>query len=158
MLHIASPLGSPTKSDHLQHQQSSITQRISAFRGGVPRGAHSVRTAHVSGFPAVLRKMLQRVGVSYPLVPRSTTSGVDPLHVCPSQHERISTSWQRIIWKQTWRPGRFIDQTGADVESVYGGQFQDDPGGLELKHDRKGLLSAANMGPSACRDALAVPT
>ena len=25
--------------------------------------------------------------------------------------------------------------------------FKDDPGGLKLKHDRPGLLSAANMGP-----------
>lgn len=43
---------------------------------------------------------------------------------------------------------RFIDQTGADVESVYGGRFDDDPGGLKLRHDRKGLLSVANQGPN----------
>mmetsp|Transcript_7776 Transcript_7776/g.22988 ORF Transcript_7776/g.22988 Transcript_7776/m.22988 type:complete len:398 (-) Transcript_7776:5156-6349(-) len=42
---------------------------------------------------------------------------------------------------------RFIDQTGADTESIYGGQFRDDQGGLTLKHDRRGLLSAANAGP-----------
>ena len=28
------------------------------------------------------------------------------------------------------------------------GQFDDDPGGLALKHDRRGLLSMANMGPN----------
>jgi peptidyl-prolyl isomerase D len=41
----------------------------------------------------------------------------------------------------------FIDQSGVNVESVYGGQFKDDPGGLKLKHTHKGLLSMANMGP-----------
>eukprot|EP00877_Chromochloris_zofingiensis_P014813 jgi/Chrzof1/9586/Cz04g08140.t1 len=41
----------------------------------------------------------------------------------------------------------FIDQAGAGTESVYGGQFKDDPGGLALKHNRKGLLSMANTGP-----------
>ena len=41
----------------------------------------------------------------------------------------------------------FIDQAGAGTDSVFGGQFKDDPGGLALKHDRKGLLSMANTGP-----------
>ena len=42
---------------------------------------------------------------------------------------------------------RFIDQTGAGTDSVYGGQFKDDKGGLKLKHSRPGLLSMANLGP-----------
>jgi peptidyl-prolyl isomerase D len=42
---------------------------------------------------------------------------------------------------------QFIDQSGADVESVFGGKFKDDEGGLALKHDRGGLLSMANLGP-----------
>lgn len=42
---------------------------------------------------------------------------------------------------------RFIDQTGAEVESIFGGPFKDDPGGLQLKHDRPGLMSCANLGP-----------
>ena len=42
---------------------------------------------------------------------------------------------------------RFIDQTGAGTDSVYGGFFKDDAGGLALKHDRPGLLSMANRGP-----------
>lgn len=42
---------------------------------------------------------------------------------------------------------QFIDQTGAGTESALGGRFKDDPGGLRLKHDRKGLLSCANLGP-----------
>ena len=74
---------------------------------------------------------------------------------------------------------QFIDQSGAETESVFGGrhwhaanalagarcvtcmddacltelllgagQFDDDLGGLALKHDRRGLLSMANMGPN----------
>ncbi len=43
---------------------------------------------------------------------------------------------------------RFIDQSGVDTESVFGGQFKDDAGGTALVHDRKGLLSMANMGPN----------
>lgn len=31
----------------------------------------------------------------------------------------------------------FIDQAGANTDSVFGGQFKDDTGGLRLKHDRK---------------------
>lgn len=42
---------------------------------------------------------------------------------------------------------QFICQTGAGTESIYGGAFKDDPGGLILRHDRKGLLSVANLGP-----------
>ena len=42
---------------------------------------------------------------------------------------------------------QFIDQAGAGTDSVFGGSFKDDPGGLELKHNRRGLLSAANGGP-----------
>mmetsp|Transcript_44655 Transcript_44655/g.113025 ORF Transcript_44655/g.113025 Transcript_44655/m.113025 type:complete len:391 (-) Transcript_44655:100-1272(-) len=42
---------------------------------------------------------------------------------------------------------QFIIQTGAGTDSVFGGTFKDDPGGLKLKHEKKGLLSMANMGP-----------
>ncbi|WIA28684.1 hypothetical protein OEZ86_011220 [Tetradesmus obliquus] len=41
----------------------------------------------------------------------------------------------------------FINQAGAETDSVFGGEFKDDPAGLRLKHDRKGLLSMANTGP-----------
>ena len=50
-------------------------------------------------------------------------------------------SFYRII------PG-FIDQSGSNTDSVYGGLFPDDPGGLALKHDRPGRLSVANTGPN----------
>jgi len=31
---------------------------------------------------------------------------------------------------------RFICQTGIETPSIYGGDFGDDPGALELKHDK----------------------
>ena len=41
----------------------------------------------------------------------------------------------------------FIDQAGAGGGAIWGGSFDDDPGGLQLRHERPGLLSAANSGP-----------
>lgn len=43
---------------------------------------------------------------------------------------------------------QFIDQTGVNVPSIYGGAYDDDPGGLALTHARPGLLSMANGGPN----------
>lgn len=40
----------------------------------------------------------------------------------------------------------FLIQSGTYTESIYGGHFSDDPGGLALPHDREGLLSVANLG------------
>ena len=37
----------------------------------------------------------------------------------------------------------FMIQTGTPTESVYGGHFPDDPGGLALPHNRPGLVSMA---------------
>lgn len=43
----------------------------------------------------------------------------------------------------------FIDQAGINTPSALNhGQFDDDEGGLRLKHEYKGLLSMANMGPN----------
>lgn len=42
----------------------------------------------------------------------------------------------------------FIDQAGGPSSVWNGSAFDDDPGGLALKHDRSGLLSAANSGPN----------
>jgi len=43
----------------------------------------------------------------------------------------------------------FIDQAGINTPSALNnGQFDDDEGGLKLKHEYKGLLSMANMGPN----------
>lgn len=41
---------------------------------------------------------------------------------------------------------KFIDQTGASSTSIYGGPWDDDPGGLKLKHDRPVRGSAAARG------------
>jgi len=42
----------------------------------------------------------------------------------------------------------FIDQAGINTGSaINGGAFRDDAGGLQLRHDRAGILSSANTGP-----------
>lgn len=57
----------------------------------------------------------------------------------------VGSKFYRII-------DRFIDQTGSHTASGSavnpGKTFDDDPGGLQLKHDRPGLLSVANAGPN----------
>ncbi|KAG2487803.1 hypothetical protein HYH03_013647 [Edaphochlamys debaryana] len=42
----------------------------------------------------------------------------------------------------------FIDQTGAEADGAFDEPFRCDPGGLELKHTHKGLLSMAHTGPN----------
>jgi len=62
-----------------------------------------------------------------------------------AKHTWVGSKFYRILDK-------FIDQTGP--EGVAGSavnpglSFDDDPGGLKLKHDRPGLLSLANSGPN----------
>ncbi|GAQ77749.1 cyclophilin-like peptidyl-prolyl cis-trans isomerase family protein [Klebsormidium nitens] len=41
------------------------------------------------------------------------------------------------------------DLDGQGGQSIYGPTFDDEPSGLKLKHDRKGLLSMANSGPNS---------
>lgn len=43
---------------------------------------------------------------------------------------------------------RFICQTGIETPSIYGGEFDDDPGALELKHDKVLGLSHSTRGLS----------
>ena len=44
----------------------------------------------------------------------------------------------------------FINQIGAQTESIYGGKFKDEKYCLKtFKHDRPGLLSMANWGPDS---------
>lgn len=45
--------------------------------------------------------------------------------------------------------GDFDKRNGTGGESIYGGKFRDEPGGLKLKHNRKHLLSMANAGKNS---------
>ncbi|KFM22597.1 Peptidyl-prolyl cis-trans isomerase D [Auxenochlorella protothecoides] len=67
-------------------------------------------------------------------VPKPREDGHKVYHLKGGTFYRIVKGW--------------INQGGANVESAFGGTFADDPGGLALKHDHKGLLSSANMGPN----------
>lgn len=45
--------------------------------------------------------------------------------------------------------GDFERRNGTGGESIYGGKFKDEPGGLKLKHTKKHLLSMANAGKNS---------
>lgn len=78
-----------------------------------------------------------------PSRPRSGTGRAAPHPDGATPHARTraqGAAFYRII-------DQFIDQSGVNTESVFGGAFRDDRGGLALRHDRKGLLSMANAGP-----------
>ena len=64
-------------------------------------------------------------------------------HPSPLRYTFEGMKFYRII-------DRFIDQSGQHgAASIWGGSFDDDPGGLALRHERGGLLSAANSGPDS---------
>lgn len=46
--------------------------------------------------------------------------------------------------------GDFVTGTGAGGESaLYGKKFKDDPAGLKLKHDQRGVVSMSNTGKNS---------
>lgn len=45
--------------------------------------------------------------------------------------------------------GDFEKRNGTGGESIYGGKFRDEPGGLKMKHNKKHLLSMANAGKNS---------
>lgn len=45
--------------------------------------------------------------------------------------------------------GDFERRNGTGGESIYGGKFKDEIGGLKLKHNKKHLLSMANAGKNS---------
>lgn len=45
--------------------------------------------------------------------------------------------------------GDFACQNGAGGESIWGGTFKDEKGGLALKHDRRGIVSMSNRGKNS---------
>lgn len=45
--------------------------------------------------------------------------------------------------------GDIAKADGSSGDSIYGGKFSDDRGGLKLKHDAVGILSMANSGKNS---------
>lgn len=63
-----------------------------------------------------------------------------PLHYAGAKFHRIIPGFM-------CQGGDFELGDGRGGESVYGGKFNDEPGGLAIKHTKRGLLSMANCGP-----------
>merc|ERR1712194_956720 len=63
-----------------------------------------------------------------------------PLHFQGAKFHRIIPGFMA-------QGGDFELGDGRGGESVYGGKFNDEQGGLMLRHTKRGLLSMANAGP-----------
>ena len=54
--------------------------------------------------------------------------------------------FHRIFFDFMVQGGRLVN---SEVQSIYGGRFEDEASGLELYHERPGLLGMANDGPDS---------
>mmetsp|Transcript_11608 Transcript_11608/g.17421 ORF Transcript_11608/g.17421 Transcript_11608/m.17421 type:complete len:122 (-) Transcript_11608:46-411(-) len=55
--------------------------------------------------------------------------------------------FHRIFWDFMIQGGDILGGSSQGVSSAFGGAFPDEAPGLELYHDRPGLLGMANSGP-----------
>ena len=56
------------------------------------------------------------------------------------------TPIHRIVPNMFCQGGDFVHGNGTGGESIWGGQFKDEKGGLAVKLDRRGLLAMSNKG------------
>lgn len=65
----------------------------------------------------------------------------------------LGTKFHRIVKSFCLQGGDFVRGDGSGADSIYGGYFNDEKGGLALKHDRMGCLAMANSGKNtnACQ-------
>jgi len=59
------------------------------------------------------------------------------------------TNFHRVIPGFVCQGGDFVFQNGSGGESVFGKKFKDERAGLQLKHDRRGVLSMGNSGKNS---------
>jgi len=57
--------------------------------------------------------------------------------------------FHRIVPGSIVQGGDFAMRNGTGGESIWGGKFKDEKGGLKLKHDRRGVLSMCNSGKNS---------
>jgi len=57
--------------------------------------------------------------------------------------------FHRIMPGAIVQGGDFATRNGSGGESIWGGKFKDEKGGLKLKHDKRGILSMCNSGKNS---------
>eukprot|EP00747_Dinoflagellata_sp_TGD_P165758 gnl/TRDRNA2_/TRDRNA2_187537_c0_seq1.p1 gnl/TRDRNA2_/TRDRNA2_187537_c0~~gnl/TRDRNA2_/TRDRNA2_187537_c0_seq1.p1 ORF type:complete len:231 (+),score=69.80 gnl/TRDRNA2_/TRDRNA2_187537_c0_seq1:99-791(+) len=57
--------------------------------------------------------------------------------------------FHRIVKGFMMQGGDFVTGTGAGGESIHGKKFKDDPGGLKLKLDKRGVVAMSNTGKNS---------
>ena len=57
--------------------------------------------------------------------------------------------FHRVVRGFVAQGGDFVFSNGTGGESIWGGTFKDEKGGLALKHDARGLLSMCNRGKNS---------
>ena len=57
-----------------------------------------------------------------------------------------NTTFHRVIKGFMCQGGDFANNNGTGGESIYGGKFEDEEAGLDMRHTSAGLLSMANAG------------
>eukprot|EP00271_Cylindrocystis_brebissonii_P010450 TRINITY_DN26638_c0_g1_i1.p1 TRINITY_DN26638_c0_g1~~TRINITY_DN26638_c0_g1_i1.p1 ORF type:complete len:370 (+),score=86.48 TRINITY_DN26638_c0_g1_i1:174-1283(+) len=72
--------------------------------------------------------------------------GIGPVTGLPLHYKGCPL--HRIIKGFMVQGGDFSNKNGTGGESIYGEKFEDEEGGLKLKHDNKGIVSMANAGPN----------
>jgi peptidylprolyl isomerase len=72
-----------------------------------------------------------------------------PLGECGKPLTFRKSKFHRVIPGFVMQGGDFVFQNGSGGEAIFGKKFKDERAGLQLKHNRRGLLSMGNSGKNS---------